>query len=114
MNDSLAGRLAVYYREHDGYSQNTLHHEKLDDQDSYALRGSVFFQPIDALDIHVIADFSHNESNGQSRRAVDDLSVPSLGAVAAILWSARAHPHRSPMRPRVSAKNILASRKICA
>lgn len=81
LTDGLAGRLAVYYRKHDGYSQNTLLDEALDDQDNYAVRGSLLFQPTAALDIHVIADFSHNESNGQSRRAVDDLSVPGLGAV---------------------------------
>ncbi len=83
MSDSVAGRAAVYYRKHDGYSQNTLLDERLDDQDSYAVRGSLLFQPTDALDIHVVADFSHNESNGQSRRAVDDPSVPGLGAVVA-------------------------------
>lgn len=81
LSDSLAGRLAVYYRKHDGYSQNTFRNEKLDDQDTYALRGSLLFQPTDALDIRVSADFSHNESNGQSRRAVDDLSLPGFGAV---------------------------------
>ena len=83
LTDTLAGRLAVYYRKHDGYSQNTLLNEALDDQDNYAVRGSVLFQPTTALDVHVVADFSHNESNGQSRRAVDDLSVPGLGAVVA-------------------------------
>ncbi len=83
LTDSLAGRAAVFYRKHDGYSQNTLLGEKLDDQDSYAVRGSLLFEPNDALDINIIADFSHNESNGQSRRAVDDLSVPGLGIVVA-------------------------------
>lgn len=81
--DSLAGRVAVFYRKHDGYSRNVLLGEKLDDQDAYALRGSLLFQPSDALDIQIIADFSHNESNGQSRRAVDDPSVPGLGMVVA-------------------------------
>jgi iron complex outermembrane receptor protein len=81
--DSLAGRVAVFYRKHDGYSQNTLLGERLDDQDAYAVRGSLSIQPNDALDIRVIADFSHNESNGQSRRAVDDPSVPGLGIVGA-------------------------------
>lgn len=83
LSDALAGRLAVYYRKHDGYSRNTLLDQALDDQDNYAVRGSLLFQPAGALDIHVVADFSHNESNGQSRRAVDDLSVPGLGAVVA-------------------------------
>jgi iron complex outermembrane recepter protein len=83
LNNSLAGRAAVYYRKHDGYSQNSLLDENLDDQDSYAVRGALLLQPADVLDIHVIADFSHNESNGQSRRAVDDPSVPGLGAVVA-------------------------------
>lgn len=81
LRDSVAARAAVYYRKHDGYSQNTLLDERLDDQDSYAVRGSLLFQPIDSLDIHVVADFSHNESNGQSRRAVDDPTVPGLGVV---------------------------------
>jgi hypothetical protein len=68
-------------RKRDGYSRSTFFNEQLDDQDTYALRGSLAFEPSDALGIHVTADFSHNESNGQSRRAVDDLSVPGLGAV---------------------------------
>lgn len=83
LTEALAGRLAVYYRKHDGYSQNILLDQRLDDQDNYALRGSLLFQPGEALDIHVIADFSHNQSNGQSRRAVDDPSIPGLGAVVA-------------------------------
>jgi iron complex outermembrane receptor protein len=83
LSNAVAGRASVYYRKHDGYSQNTLLDERLDDQDSYAVRGSLLFQPSDALDIHVVADFSHNESHGQSRRAVDDPSVPGLGAVVA-------------------------------
>jgi iron complex outermembrane recepter protein len=81
LGDAGAGRLAIYYRNHDGYSRSTLLNEKLDDQDTYALRGSLVFGPSDALDIYVIADFSHNESDGQSRRAVDDLSIPGVGAV---------------------------------
>jgi iron complex outermembrane recepter protein len=81
LGDEGAGRLAVYYRNHDGYSRSTLLNEQLDDQDTYALRGSLLFEPSEALDIHVTADFSHNESNGQSRRAVDDLSIPGFGAV---------------------------------
>lgn len=81
--DAVTGRLAAYYRTDDGYSQNILLGEALDDHESYAVRGSLLFQPTTALDIHLIADFSHNESNGQSRRAVDDLSVPGLGAVVA-------------------------------
>jgi iron complex outermembrane receptor protein len=83
LSNSVAARAAMYYRKHDGYSQNTLLDEQLDDQDSYAVRGSLLFQPTDALDIHVVADFSHNNSHGQSRRAVDDPSVPGLGAVVA-------------------------------
>lgn len=83
LSDSVAARAAVYYRKHDGYSQNTLLDERLDDQDNYAVRGSLLFQPSDALDIHVVADFSHNESHGQSRRAVDDPTVPGLGTVVA-------------------------------
>lgn len=83
LTETLAGRLAVYYRKHDGYSRNTLLHEDLDDLDNYAARGSLVFQPSDVLDIHVTADFSHNASNGQSRRAVDDASVPGLGMVVA-------------------------------
>lgn len=83
LSNSVAARAAVYYRKHDGYSQNTLLDERLDDQDNYAVRGSLLFQPTDALDIHVVADFSHNESHGQSRRAVDDPSVLGLGAVVA-------------------------------
>lgn len=81
LGDAGAGRLAVYYRNHDGYSRSTLLNEQLDDQDTYALRGSLAYEPSEALDIHVTADFSHNESNGQSRRAVDDPSIPGFGAV---------------------------------
>jgi iron complex outermembrane recepter protein len=75
------GRLAAYYRKHDGYSRSATFNQPLDDQDTYALRGSLVFEPSDALDLRVTADFSHNESNGQSRRAVDDLSIPGVGAV---------------------------------
>lgn len=83
LTNSVAARAAVYYRKHDGYSQNTLLDERLDDQDNYAVRGSLLFRPTDALDIHVVADFSHNQSNGQSRRAVDDPTIPGFGVVVA-------------------------------
>jgi len=81
LGEAGAGRLAVYYRNHDGYSRSTSFNEQLDDQDTYAVRGSLAFEPSEALDIHVTADFSHNESNGQSRRALDDASIPGVGAV---------------------------------
>lgn len=81
LGEAGAGRLAVYYRNHDGYSRSTLLNEPLDDQDTYALRGSLQFELSEALDIHITADFSHNESNGQSRRAVDDPSLAGFGAV---------------------------------
>ena len=83
LSKSVDARAAIYYRKHDGYSQNTLLGERLDDQDNYSIRGSLLFQPSDALDIHVVADFSHNETHGQSRRAVDDPSVPGIGLVVA-------------------------------
>lgn len=81
LGDAGAGRVAVFFRNHEGYSRSTSLDEQLDDQDTYALRGSLLFEPSEALDVRVIADFSHNESNGQSRRAVDDSSIAGLGAV---------------------------------
>ena len=81
VGDAGLGRLAAYYRKRDGYSRSTTFNQQLDDQDTYALRGSLTFEPSDVLDIRVTADFSHNESNGQSRRAVDDESIPGVGAV---------------------------------
>lgn len=81
LGEAGAGRLAMYYRNHGGYSRSTSFNESLDDQDSYAVRGSLSFEPSGALDIRVTADFSHNQSNGQSRRAVDDASIPGVGAV---------------------------------
>ena len=76
--------LAVYYRKHDGYSQNTLLDERLDDQDNYAVRGSLLFQPTDALEIRVGCRFQPQREHGQSRRAVDDPSFPGFGAVVRI------------------------------
>lgn len=97
LTDTLAGRLAVYYSKHDGYSQNTLLDQALDDLDTHAVRGSLLFQPTAALDIHLVADFSHNEGNGQSRRAVDDSSRSEPGVVVASgLLSGNARASDSP------------------
>lgn len=79
LSDTVAGRLAVQYREHDGYSYNIVRDEVLDEYEGYALRGSLLIQPSDRLDIRLTGDFSHNEGTGQSRKPEDDPTIPGLG-----------------------------------
>jgi iron complex outermembrane receptor protein len=80
LSDKVAGRLAAQYRENDGYSYNILRDEELDDNESFAVRGSLLFEPSNQLELRLTADFSHNEGGGQSRKPVDDPTIPGLGA----------------------------------
>lgn len=81
ISENAAGRIAVHTRNNDGYARNIVRNEELDDLVSYAVRGSLLFQPTDSLDIRLIADYARRETNGQSRKPVDDPTVPGVGPV---------------------------------
>lgn len=83
LSDAVAGRLAVQYRKNDGYSYNIVRDEELDDNESYAVRGSLLIEPSDQLEVRLTADFSHNEGGGQSRKPEDDPTIPGFGATLA-------------------------------
>lgn len=81
LTENLAARLAVQYRQHDGYSYNILRDEELDDYEGHAVRGSLLYVPTEALTVLLTGDFSSNRSGGQSRFAEDDPSFPDPGPV---------------------------------
>jgi iron complex outermembrane receptor protein len=84
LTENLAGRIAVQYRQHDGYSYNILRDEELDDYEGHAVRASLLYTPSEALSVLLTADLSSNRGGGQSRFAEDDPSFADPGPVLAV------------------------------
>jgi iron complex outermembrane receptor protein len=81
IGETTAGRIAIYGQGNDPYSENVLLNKGLDKNEAFAMRGSLLFEPSEALTASVSADFAKTKSTGQSRRAEDDPTIPGLGAV---------------------------------
>ena len=94
-SDNVAGRVAVHSRYNDGYSHNVVLDEELDNLESYGIRGALLIEPNDALDIHLMADYSRTDTNGQSRKPVDDPLIDAPGPTFAFGGLRTEHPRES-------------------
>ena len=62
--DNLFGRFSLATFQQDGYVKRVFDGKKLGDQDVFAARGSVRWQPADNLDITLSGDYSRERENG--------------------------------------------------
>lgn len=73
LGDNTAGKLAVSYKERDGYVESLV--ADLDDFNAYdnlVLRGQVLTRPTDALELLFTADYSEDSRVGPGRTIADD------------------------------------------
>jgi iron complex outermembrane receptor protein len=61
LTESLGYRLTGSRVDDDGWAKNAYNGDKVNDTDSYTLRGKLLWQPTEALDLLLAADYSRNE-----------------------------------------------------
>ena len=96
LGDDLAARFAFYQNRRDGYAQNIVFGEELEDQEAYAGRLSFAWNISDTARLDLIMDASKERGNGQSRHAVDDPTVEGPGTVTPFLRSQDPRTNESP------------------
>jgi len=63
--DSLAGRLSIQTRNHDGYNYDIEHNRELDDVQSFQARAQLLYAPDETdLQARLIVDYTNDRSNG--------------------------------------------------
>jgi outer membrane receptor protein involved in Fe transport len=59
IGDTLGVRVAGFYLNRDGYTQNLYDNSRIDDRDMYGVRGSIRFEPTSSTTIDLTAQFFH-------------------------------------------------------
>lgn len=98
INDKMAVRLALYQNRHDGYAQNIVRDEELEDLEAYAARLSLLWNINDAMTLNLTADASTEEGGGPSRHAVDNPFSAGVGPVTSNLISQDPRTNESPYK----------------
>ncbi len=60
---SLRARVAFQKITHDGYGRNVTLNEDINDQDSWAVRGTVEAEPASGVDVRISADYAHEDDH---------------------------------------------------
>ncbi|MAA55154.1 MAG: hypothetical protein CMK43_08330 [Porticoccaceae bacterium] len=81
VRDDIAARFAIHQNKRDGYVENIVYGEEMEDLDSVAARLSLTWNVNETTAFDLILDGSTESSNGQSRHGVDDPTIP--GALTA-------------------------------
>ena len=81
VSDDVAARFAIHQNKRDGYVDNIVYGEEMEDLNSYAGRLSLTWNVNEKTTFDLILDASTESSNGQSRHGVDDPTIP--GALTA-------------------------------
>jgi iron complex outermembrane receptor protein len=68
LGPSAAGRLAVHYSSHDGYTEDVLRDVDLAEEENISLRGSLLFDPNDAVEIYFKAEYSKDDDGAPVRQ----------------------------------------------
>jgi outer membrane receptor protein involved in Fe transport len=63
VNDTLGFRVAGIYTKRDGYTKNLFDSGRIDGRDSYAVRGSVRWEPTDATTVDLIGQYFREDSD---------------------------------------------------
>lgn len=89
----LRGRLAFQRVKRDGYGRNVTINEDIEDEDRWAVRGTLQFDPTDNVDITLTGDYAseddHNYVFGSFGPYRDDIPLPGLLAGGTILPGSR-------------------------
>lgn len=71
LSSTLSGRLSAFYTGRDGTLENIGTNSALNDHNKVGARAQLYFQPVDALNLRLIADFSHQQENSGAQVLVD-------------------------------------------
>lgn len=72
ISDTLAMRTSISKHEHDGFSDNILNGQELDDADNLSLRSDWLFQPNDSFSLRFFAQYFSEDSNGAAIKGIFD------------------------------------------
>lgn len=81
ISDKASARLALFREAHDGYAENVITGQELEDKDSIAGRVSLNWDASENVFVSIIADYSQDRGGGPSRHAVDDPNIPGFGFI---------------------------------
>jgi len=68
---NTAGRLAVHYTSHDGYTRDVIRNIDLGSEQNVSLRGSLLIEPNDDLEIYVKAEYSKDDDGAPVRQPIN-------------------------------------------
>lgn len=71
IGDTAAGRLSFHYDDRDGYTTDTGTGKPLDDVNNVSVRGQLLFDPSDAVQIWLKAEYSKDDDGNRARRSQD-------------------------------------------
>jgi len=71
LGPTLSGRLSAFYTGRDGTVENIGTGSALNNQNKIGARAQVYFQPVDAINLRLIADFSHQQEDSGAQVLVD-------------------------------------------
>ena len=74
--DKVMGRIALKIDERDGYGQNKFTGSEIDDRDAYAVRGSMHWQPSDAVGVTLLGEYFDEEDNNYAFHYFGTTVVP--------------------------------------
>ncbi|MBT7951933.1 MAG: TonB-dependent receptor [Gammaproteobacteria bacterium] len=72
LGDKAALRASLSYYEHDGFSQNIVLGQDLDDANNIAVRLRFLLQPLEDLSVNITAQYFNEDSNGAAQKSLLD------------------------------------------
>jgi len=71
LSEKAAGRLALHYTTHDGYTRDVLRNLDLAGEENLGVRGSLLFNPSDEFEIYLKAEYSRDDDESAVRQPRD-------------------------------------------
>ncbi|GHF17547.1 TonB-dependent receptor [Kordiimonas sediminis] len=80
LTETVAAKLSLAYRKHDGYSENILTGDELMDAENFSARLQFMFEPSDTTSLLISTDYSKDDNGGNAR-----VPFPSLAPLDAFI-----------------------------
>ncbi len=113
LTDSIAGRLSVSHRSHDGYSENIETGDDLDDEDNWSARAQLLFGLGEASRLLLAYDFVTDDTAGNARVPFPVFDTGQVGAgIPATAALRRIWPAGSDVRKSYSVAESFQERDI--
>jgi iron complex outermembrane recepter protein len=114
LTDSIAGRLSVSHRSHDGYSENITTGADLDDEDNWSARAQLLFGIGDSSRLLLAYDYVSDDTAGNARVPFPVFDTGQVGAANNLALAAlrRIWPAGSDLRKSYSVPESFQERDI--